>query len=137
MRHCWPHYGQRAPRSYEVISAFTEGQNQESSTPMADMLDVMNRALDMTEAALAAPVIDLEAENRKRRMADKLKFWHGVSVGDRVFISHRREAGKIIELITIENTQYASRNYAKFRVLLDSGEEVIEHPEHLTKSVRS
>jgi hypothetical protein len=137
MRHCWPHYGQRAPRSYEIISTFTEGQNQKRSTPMTDMLDVMNRALDMTEAALAAPVVDLEAEKRKRRMADKLKFWHGVSVGDRVFISHRREAGRIIELIMIESKQYASRNYAKFRILLDSGEEVIEHPEHLTKSARS
>jgi hypothetical protein len=104
---------------------------------MTDMLDVMNKALDMTEAALATPVIDLEAEKRKRRMAEKLLFWHGVAVGDRVFISHRREAGKIIDLVMIEDQQYASRNFGKFRVLLDGGEEVIEHPEHLTKSVRS
>ena len=104
---------------------------------MTSAFDVAMDALDRTEALFETPVIDLETEKRKRRMADKLLFWHGVAVGDRVFISHRREAGKIIELIMIEDQQYASRNFGKFRVLLDSGEEVIEHPEHLTKSVMS
>jgi hypothetical protein len=34
---------------------------------MTDILDVMMNALDRTEAALAAPVIDLEVEKLKRQ----------------------------------------------------------------------
>jgi hypothetical protein len=106
---------------------------------MSDPFSVMMNALDRTEAALQAPVIDLAAEARRRRIADKIKFHHMVEVGDCVFVSHRRAAGVIEELIirAKDEREPNSTSYGKFIVRLDDGQRVVEHPEHLTKSVRS
>jgi len=106
---------------------------------MTDAIDVMMNALDRTEAALHNPVIDLAAEARKRRIASKIKFHHMVEVGDRVFISHSRQAGVIRDLLIITKDADApdSTSYGKFLVELDSGLMVKEHPEHVQKSVRS
>jgi hypothetical protein len=105
---------------------------------MTTTFDVMMNALDRTEAALATPVIDLQMEARKRRMAHKIEFHHMVKVGDRVFISWRRATGVIEELLlkTADPGQPDARYYGVFRVRLDNGDVVEEHPEHLTKSPR-
>src|SRR4051812_47472890 len=75
------------------------------------------------------------APDRKRILARKIEFHHGIKEGDSVFISHRRAFGIAEELLVKHpNPRGSCDPHGVFRVRLEDGSIVEEHPEHLTNS---
>lgn len=86
----------------------------------------------ITDTMQAQMVKDAET---RLALAKKIRFHHGVGVGNRVFIAYRRAAGVIEELLVRHpNPNGSCAPHGVFRVRLDDGRLVEEFPDHLTIS---